>query len=126
MIQDIRSLGGFIGIWGGLLNIPQVLGGILFIRTVEGQVILAAVILTLIVAGQIHRRARFSRIIGICHLPWLATLPWLVWRLISVEHASFLKVWLVYVAVTIAISLLFDILDVTRFLQGDTKFSWAK
>jgi hypothetical protein len=77
MIREIRGLGGFIGTWGGLLNIPQVIGGLLFIRSLEGQIILVTAIFTLVVAGQIHKRAKFSRMIGICHMPWLAMLPWL-------------------------------------------------
>lgn len=126
MIREIRGLGGFIGTWGGLLNIPQIIGGLLFIRSIEGQVILVTAIFTLVVAGQIHKRAKFSRIIGICHLPWLAMLPWLIWRLIAFDQGPFITLWLVYVAVTVAISLWFDVFDVRKFLKGDKVFAWAK
>jgi len=126
MIRDINSLGGFIGTWGRLLNIPQIIGGLLFIWAIEGQAILLTVILTLLVAGQIHKRARFSRLIGICHLPWLVLLPWIIWRLVSVDHELYLQIWLAYVAITISISLVFDIYDVGKFMRGDRVFAWAK
>jgi hypothetical protein len=55
MIRDVRSKGLAIDIWGALLNIPQIIGGLVFIATIEGQVILATVIFTLVVAGQISQ-----------------------------------------------------------------------
>lgn len=126
MIRDIGRQGLGIFIWGGLLNIPQVLGGLVFIATIEGQVILATVIATLVVAGQIHRRQPFSRLIGICHLPWLALLPWLVYRLADAAAIGALEIWVAYVAAVIAISLVFDALDLYRYARGDRKFSWAR
>jgi len=126
MIKAVGRQDGFIGTWGGLLNIPQATGGLILIFTVEDQVIPFTVILTLMIAGQIHKRAPFSRLTGICHLPWLAMLPWLTWRLISVEHSTILAAWLVYVAGTIMVSLTFDIFDIFRFIRGDEKFSWAE
>ena len=125
MIRDIRSKGGAIRAWGALLNMPQVLGGLLFIATIEGQAIFLTVILTLIVAGRIHRREPFSRLTGICHLPWIALLPWLIRRTILFDHSMVQTGWMIYVAATISISLVFDLLDAVRYLRGDKKFSWA-
>lgn len=126
MISVIRAQEGFIGKWGGLLNIPQMIGGLIFIWTIEGQVVLASVILTLMVAGQIHKRTPFSRLIGICHLPWLIMAPWLAHRVLDHEHGLMLKAWLIYVLITVTISLIFDVMDVWRFLRGDKTFAWAK
>lgn len=126
MIREIRSKGFAIRMWGGLLNLPQLIGGVIFITTVEGLAILATSILTLVVAGQIHKRNPFSRIIGICHLPWLVLLPWLIYRLQSFDHSVILKCWVYYVAVTIFISLVFDVLDIYRYARGEKTFSWAK
>jgi len=125
MIREIRKKGTAIRLWGGALNIPQLVGGVIFIWTIEGLAVLATVILTLVIAGQIHRRAPFSRLTGLCHLPWLALLPWLVWRLVSVDQGWPLAVWLAYVSAAIAISLLFDAWDVARYLRGERRFSWS-
>ena len=126
MIREIRSKGFAIRMWGGLLNLPQLIGGVIFITTVEGLAILATSIVTLVVAGQIHKRNPFSRMIGICHLPWLVLLPWLIYRLQSFDHSVALKSWGYYVAVTILISLVFDVLDIYRYARGEKTFSWAK
>lgn len=126
MIQDIRQQGAAIGAWGAALNIPQLIGGVLFIWTIEGLLILVAEVIALAIAGQIHKRDRFSRLIGICHIPWLALLPWLIYRLINFDHWWLLKVWITYVVVTILISLIFDLRDVYKYWRGDRTFTWAE
>lgn len=126
MIRDIRRQGLVIDLWGALLNIPQLVGGLVFIAAIEAQLILAAEIVALAVAGQIHRRQRFSRLIGLCHLPWLVLLPWLGHRLMAHDHAPMLRLWLYYVAVTMLVSLVFDLADVWRYARGQRSFAWAK
>ena len=125
MIRDIGKTNRVVNIWGALLNIPQLIGGLLFITTPVGQLVLATVILTLVIAGQIHRKTPFSRLIGLCHIPWLALLPWLVYRLQTVEFPVHLQIWGYYVAATISISLMFDAFDVYRYAKGQRTFSWA-
>ncbi|KPK17655.1 MAG: hypothetical protein AMJ67_12580 [Betaproteobacteria bacterium SG8_41] len=125
MIRDIGKASRVVNIWGALLNVPQLIGGLVFITTAEGQLVLATLILTLVVAGQIHKKTPFSRLIGLCHLPWLALLPWLIDRLLTIEHPVQLQVWGYYVAATISISLVFDVLDVYRYAKGQRTFSWA-
>jgi hypothetical protein len=125
MIQDIRRTSRAVDIWGAALNVPQLIGGLVFVRALEGQLILVTLVFTLIVAGQIHKRARFSRLIGLCHLPWLALLPWLVYRLLTVDYSIQLRVWGYYVAAAIAVSLIFDAIDVYRYTKGQKTFGWA-
>lgn len=72
------------------------------------------------------KREPFSRLAGICHLTWIAVLPWLIWRIAAFDHSVFRTGWMIYVAATITISLVFDFLDAARYLRGDKKFSWAE
>ena len=125
MIADIGRTSRVIFFWGGALNIPQLIGGLIFLNHIEAQVILPVAIVTLLVAGQIHKKSSFSRLIGLCHLPWLAMLPWLIYRLASYEHDIWLELWLSYTAITIAISLIFDIADVYRYVKGQGTFAWS-
>ena len=86
---------------------------------------LVTLIITLVVAGQIHKKTPFSRLTGLCHLPWIALLPWLVNRLQTVEHTLYFQLWGYFVAAIIAISLVFDVMDVYRFTRGQKTFSWS-
>ena len=125
MIRDIRGTTKAIRIWGGLLNMTQLIGGLVFIASAEGQAVLATLIFTLIVAGQIHKRTPFSRLTGLCHQPWLALLPWLVYRLQSNELGIYLTVWGYLVCLLMLVSLIFDVLDVYRYTRGEKVFSWS-
>jgi hypothetical protein len=126
MIRDIQGKGRAIGLWGALLNIPQLIGGLVFILTVEGRAILVVEIVCLSIAGQIHKRKPFSRLIGICHVPWLALLPWLAYRLVAVGNSPVLAAWLWYVAATILVSLVFDVRDVWLYWRGGGRYNWSR
>jgi hypothetical protein len=125
MIRDIRGTTEVIRVWGALLNMTQLIGGLIFITQIEGQIVLATLIFTLVVAGQIHRKTPFSRLTGLCHLPWIALLPWLVNRLQTVEHTIYFQAWGYFVAVLIAISLIFDVMDTYRYTRGQKTFAWS-
>ncbi len=125
MIADIGRTSRAVNIWGASLNIPQFVGGLIFIAYIEGQLILAMVIFTLLVAGQIHKRSPFSRLIGLCHIPWLLLLPWLLYRMMNFEHSTWLQIWLCYTSITIAISLIFDAWDIHRYFKGKRTFAWT-
>ncbi|MEM7134569.1 MAG: hypothetical protein AAF702_50350 [Chloroflexota bacterium] len=126
MIRDIRGIGGMISMWGGLLNMSQLLGGLVFITKVEGLAVLITVLIMLMIAGQIHKRTPFSRLTGLCQLPWLILMPWLVYRLITFEHAVYFQAWGWLVATLMAISLAFVALDVYRYSRGHKQYSWSQ
>ncbi|MDP6024184.1 MAG: hypothetical protein QGG19_23300 [Alphaproteobacteria bacterium] len=126
MIADIGRANRNIYFWGGALNIPQVVGGVFFFDHVEAQSILVVAIIGLIVAGQIHKKAAFSRLIGMCHLLWLLLLPWLIYRLAIFEHAFWFEAWLYYTSITIAVSLIFDAMDLYRYSKGQKTFAWSE
>lgn len=112
--------------WGGLLNMSQLLGGLVFITKVEGLAVLITVLIMLMIAGQIHKRTPFSRLTGLCQLPWLILMPWLVYRLITFEHAVYFQAWGWLVATLMAISLAFVALDVYRYSRGHKQYSWSQ
>ena len=126
MIADIGRASRVIYFWGAGLNIPQVIGGLIFIAHVEAQLVLASAILTLLVAGQIHKRSPFSRLIGLCHIPWLLLLPWLAYRIGNFEHTVWLELWLYYTSITIAVSIVFDAVDVYQYSKGHRTFAWSE
>jgi hypothetical protein len=125
MITDIGHTSPVIFVWGGLLNIPQAVGGLVFIQHLEAQMILALAIVTLLMAGRIHRNSPFSRLIGLCHLPWLFLVPWMSYRMVTIEHPFGLDIWLYYTIATIVVSLVFDAMDIYRYSKGQQIFAWS-
>lgn len=124
MIRDIRrTLPKSVGRWGGALNIPQAVGGLVFITRPEGAMILVSWALGMMIAGRIHRHRPFSKLIGICHATWLPVLPFLLWRLASGPELSIFYGWLAYTVVTMLICLALDIRDLDRYVRGiETEF----
>lgn len=125
MIRDIRrTLPKPVGRWGGALNIPQAVGGLLFLTRPEGAMVLVSWALGMMIAGRIHRFRPFSKLIGMCHATWLPVLPFLMWRVFSGPELSLFYVWLVYTVVTMLICLALDLRDLDRYVRGEvTEFA---
>ncbi len=122
MVRGLRrEAGPGINIWGPTLLAPQAAGGLYFIQTMEGVVVLVSLVLMLVSAGYIHRHAPLSRLIGICQVWWLLIIPWLTQQALAQETLSLFAVWLWYVTVTIIISLLMDFYGFHLYLTSENK-----
>jgi len=104
--------------------LPQLLGGLYFIRETPGLVILIGRVLSFLIGSQVHRRRPFSKLIGpIGYAHWLLILPYPVYLLMIQTLGSYLYWFIVYVCVTSMMSAIIDILDVVRyFQQGESSY----
>ena len=118
MIMDLRAEAPRIGRWGFALNMPMWVGGALFIQRTEGAAILVLNTIAVMVAAQIHKRDRFSRLTSICHIAWLPVLPLLVSGLLRSGEPGYFRAWLLYTVVTMAISLVLDIRNLALYWGG--------
>ena len=117
LVRDIRTeLPRAVDIWGAALNLPQLVGGLAFIGTLEGRLVLGSWLLVMLTAGYIHRHQRFSRLIGLCQVWWLPVLPTLLRSAGTQAEAGVFALWLWYVCVTMVISLVLDVYDIRRYL----------
>ena len=64
-------------------------------------------------------RFGFTRILGLGHILWIPLVGYLVLRLAHHPPTDPFGIWLRVVVVTDAISLVFDITDVIRYVKGD-------
>lgn len=119
MIDDINKRSFWLGVWGAALNIPQVIGGILFLPHLEAVLILIACVGSVMIAAQMHKRAPFTRLTSWVHLPWLVLLPYLAVSLLNQGTGTYFGIWLAYVAITIAISLVLDLRNLWLYYQGN-------
>jgi hypothetical protein len=115
MMRDLRRNAPAIYAWGGALNMPQLLGGLYFFERAEAKLVLAGVVISLMIAAQIHRRAPFSRLAGICHVIWLPLVPMLLASAMRPELGSVYRSWASYVALAMGISVVLDVYDLYRF-----------
>jgi len=90
-----------------------------FLGHVEAQIVFAAGMLGMLLMTALTGRFGFSRIIGLGHIAWLPLLGFLWLRLPDVPATDAFGLWLRAVIAIDVISLVFDGLDVARFLRGE-------
>ena len=107
-----------VRIWA-LLVVAVNAASVFFLGSLEGKVVLLAVLAALAIMAPIYKRWGFVRLLGIGHMSWFAMLPWLSVRLRQIESDSLLYRWLVVLIVVNSICLIIDVVDVSRFIAGD-------
>jgi hypothetical protein len=90
-----------------------------FLGHVEAQAALAAGMLGMVLMTALTARFGFSRILGLGHIAWVPLLVFLSIRLPDVPATDAFGLWLRAIIAVDAISLVFDGVDVVRFLRGD-------
>lgn len=117
MISDLKRTSPFMRIWGPLLNVPHVVGGLVFVAHFEALLILISALFSVIAAAQIHKRFSFSRMTSIVHIVWLPLLPFLLAALRDADLQSAYGLWLAFSTTTIVISLVLDMRNIFLFLS---------
>ena len=119
MIDDINNHSFWLGVWGAALNIPQIIGGFIFLPRIEAFLVLVACVASVSVAAQMHKNAPFTRLSSWVHLPWLALLPYLLTSLRDEGVETFIGLWLSYVIVTMVICLALNVRNLYLYYFTD-------
>ncbi len=61
----------------------------------------------------------FVRLLGLGHIPWLFTVPWLWLQLAQTIESGAFYYWLLAVVVIDSISLVIDAVDAVRYWKGE-------
>ena len=113
-----------IRLWACFYPLPQIIGGMIFIQTLPGVIILAGRVVSGIVASQIHRRSPFSKLMGpVGHAHWILIVPFLVYELSTQDLSPALFWFISYVIGTTLISGVIDVLELRTYLKrGHVEF----
>ena len=103
--------------WLGLLMAANSIFPLIFITTLEGQVVLATGIVSAMIQRKIFQTQGFVRLLGIGHSPWIPLLLWL-WSRFEWD-ASIFSYWVLAVIILNSLSLIIDAVDVVRYLRGE-------
>lgn len=106
--------------WVGMLVMINMVGGLVYIRTIEGQMALAGLMIGFMIMWGIYVKKGFVRLLGLGHL--IGWTPLMIWyaKVISEGKAEgVFEYWLMAVLVVNGISLVIDFVDVVRYSMGD-------
>ncbi len=105
-------------LWMGLLGLINIGGGLLYIRTMEGQLALLCMMAAFVIMWVIYIKKGFVRLLGLGHL--IAWTPQVVWYSQVVGDAvGGFQYWLISVIVLNGLSLAIDFVDVIRYSLSD-------
>ena len=91
-----------------------------FIGRVEAQVVVAALMVSMVLMTILTGRFGFSRVLGLGHIiAWVPLLAFLLTRLPDTPSSDPFGLWLRVVIALDAASLVIDTVDVARFFAGD-------
>ena len=105
--------------WIALLLLVNMVVPLFFVSTIEGQLVLAAMMLGALTQMMIFRSRGFVRLLGVGHIYWVPLLPWLVTRLEGARPLEPFAMWMVAVIVLNGVSLIIDVSDVWRYVSGE-------
>ena len=107
-----------------MLNVPTLLGGLIFLNEPVGVTVAGAIIVSLVIASQIHKRTPMSRLAGLCHIVFIPAIVLLAFQARSVSAIAVYDIWVVYSLVMMSICVLIDLFDLYRyFVRGNQTYS---
>ena len=101
-----------------LLLVAANMMGLFFLHRLEAQVILASFAASMILMTTVSEVWGFSRLMGIGHALWLPMLVFLGARLGDIPASDPFGIWVRVVIALSAASLVFDAIDVVRYVAG--------
>ena len=115
MFINGRGLAG----WVAALMTANMVLPMVFVTTPEGQIVLLAAMAGAILQMAIFARLGFVRLLGVGHVFWVPLVPWLWSRLDSLPPDGVFGYWVLVTVVLNSLSLIIDVVDVTRYVAGD-------
>ncbi len=108
-------------LWMMLLMTANVVVPLFFLCRLEAQIVLAAILSSLVLFTLLTARGGFTRLLGLGHLPWVPLIWFLGTRLGELPPDDFYGIWIRAVIALNATSLAIDAVDVIRYVAGDRK-----
>lgn len=107
-------------LWVGLLAAVNMVGGLVYIRTFEGQLALAGLMLAFMIMWGIYVKKGFVRLLGLGHLvAWTPLMIWYSQVIFRGGAEGVFKYWLISVLAVNGISMAIDMVDVVRYSLGE-------
>ncbi len=108
-------------LWIMLLVTFNLLIPLFFLDRLEAQVVIGAIVASMILMTVLTAISGFTRLLGLGHIFWVPLLYFLWMRLEQNPADDFFGIWMRGLMLLNAVSLIIDTVDVGRYLAGDRK-----
>ena len=115
MRREIHSRSRLLGVWGFLLNVPPLIGGVIHLNTSHGVAVVLGILVSLLIATQINNRLPMSRLMAVCHIVFVPALYLLARDVVWHLPGTFREGWMMYSLVLMSICVLIDLIDLFRY-----------
>ncbi len=105
--------------WLGMLILANMVLPLVFIETLEAQLVLAAAMIGAVFQMAIFHAKGFVRLLGVGHIFWVPLVFWLWTRLDPAWPDSLFAYWILSVVILDSLSLIVDAVDVLSYVKGD-------
>ena len=122
MIQFMRTMfvnGAGLAVWISFLLLVNMVVPLVFISTIEGQMVLAAAMAGALTQMAIFKAKGFVRLLGIGHVYWVPLMAWLWTRVGEFPPDSPFTFWITSVIALNGVSVIIDVSDVWRYIAGE-------
>ncbi len=109
----------YVRLWLMLLIFSNLVVPLFYLHRVEAQVVLGALLASVILMTGLTGLSGFTRLIGLGHIFWLPLLYFLWTRLDQIPSDELFGAWIRILIGLNAISLVIDGIDVMRYIAGD-------
>lgn len=106
-------------LWLALLVTVNLVIPLFFLNRLEAQVVVAALLASVILMTVLTAFSGFTRILGLGHIPWVPLLYFLWTRLDQIPADDFFGLWIRVLMMLNGVSLIIDAVDVGRYIGGD-------
>jgi len=108
-----------VRLWVGLMVIFNMIIPLFFLERLEAQVVLAAIMASMLLMTLITSTTGFTRLLGLGHIFWIPLLYFLWISLDQIPPDDGFGVWVRFLMVINATSLVIDAVDIFRYLAGE-------
>ena len=108
-------------LWLALLLTVNLVVPLFFLDRLETQIIVGALLASALFMTILTGVSGFNRLLGLGHIFWIPLLYFLWMRLDQIPADDFFGIWVRALMTLNAASLVFDFVDVARFIAGDRK-----
>ena len=106
-------------LWLMLLVIANVVAPLFFLGHLEAQLVLAAILASMMLMTALTGLSGFTRLLGLGHVFWIPLLAFLWTRLDQIPANDAFGIWIRLLMALNAASLVIDASDVIRYVAGD-------